>query len=458
MKLAVIGGGGVRSPFLARTLVANAKQADINEIVFMDINEEKLEVFGNLSKHIASRIDSTIDFKTTTDPTVAIKDANYIITTIRVGDDIGRTRDEEIAQKYGLLGQETTGVGGFSFSLRSIPVLCEYLDLAKEIADPGCIAFNFTNPAGLVTECLKKLGYENVYGICDGPMSFQRELASRFESPDKFEATWYGLNHLSFLKDAKYDGQDVQAKLVSDEHIYANTDMKIMGRELVDILNGEFPNEYLYFFYYNNKVLESIANANSTRGRAVMEYNSTMLEEMKKADSSDFEKQFEIFYKALMMRESTYFTIESGIERNEEKPIISLDEFISQEDQGGYAGVALNFIKGFMGIKDVTMTLLVQNHGSIDFLGDEQVIEISCDISKGEVTRHKVKDVPVVQKQIITQIKAFEHLATEAIIHKSKKYAIQALMVHPLINTYDLATKLVTEIMETYPEYTAGWE
>lgn len=50
------------------------------------------------------------------------------------------------------------------------------------------------------------------------------------------------------------------------------------------------------------------------------------------------------------------------------------------------------------------------------------------------------------------------HLATEALINKSKITAIQALMVHPLINTYDLANKLVNEIIEAYPEYTKGWK
>lgn len=458
MKLAVIGGGGVRAPFLARTLVANAKDANIKEIVFMDINEEKLEIFGNLSKHIASQIDESIIFKTTTDAAEAIKHADYIITTIRVGDDLGRTTDEEIAQKYGVLGQETTGVGGFSFSLRSIPVLIEYLDLAKEIASPSCIAFNFTNPAGLVTECLKKLGYENVYGICDGPMEFQRQLASMFDIPEDFSCTWYGLNHLSYLTNVKYKGESVPDDLIVDDYIYSSTEMKIMDKKLINLLDGEFPNEYLYFFYYNNMVIDSLAKANSTRGRAVMDYNSKMLEQMKLIDKEDYEQQFKIFYTTLMMRENTYFTLESGSSRVEEKPVITLDEFISQEDTGGYAGVALNFIKGFMGIKDISMTLLVQNRGSIDFLNDDQVIEISCDISEGKIVQHKVSNIPPLQKHMINQVKLFEHLATEAIINKSKDQAIQALMVHPLINTFDLANKLVEEIMITYPQYTEGWD
>lgn len=457
MKLAVIGGGGVRAPFLARTLVAHATQCDITEIVFMDVDETKLEIFGNLSAHIAERIDNDIEFSITSDARQAIQNADYVITTIREGGDLGRKKDEQIAQKFNVFGQETTGVGGFSFSLRSIPTLIGYMDLVKEVANPKCIVFNFTNPAGLVTECLKKLGYQNVYGICDGPMEFQNQIADICGEREKFKCTWYGLNHLSYMRDAKYDGKSVQDELVNNPVIYEETEMKIMSKSLVEALNYEFPNEYLYFFYYNNTVMDSLRKANTTRGQAVMEINARMLEEMKKVDINDYETQFSIFHKHLMERENSYFTLESGEERVYERQPLSLSEFLSETDEGGYAGVALNFIKGFTGKNNVTMTLLVQNEGTIDFLKDEEVIEISCDISEGKVEKHKIENVELAQKQMIKQVKTFEDLATKAIINKDKEDGIRALMVHPLINTYDLAEKLMTEIIEVYPEYTEGW-
>lgn len=457
MKLAVIGGGGVRAPFLARTLIAHARECDISEIVFMDIDAEKLKIFGNLSAHIAKKIDSKIKFRTTMNAREAVKDANYVITTIREGGDEGRTKDEQIAQKFNVFGQETTGVGGFSFSLRSIPILIEYMDMVKEIANKNCIVFNFTNPAGLVTECLKKLGYENVYGICDGPMEFQSQVADLCGVRSKFSCTWYGLNHLSYMRDAMYDGKSVQKDLVNNDVVYKETEMKIMSKGLVEALNYEFPNEYLYFFYYNNTVMDSLRKVNSTRGQAVMEINKRMLTEMKKVDSKDFEKQFKIFHKHLMERENSYFTLESGKERVYERQVLTLSEFLEEKDEGGYAGVALNFIKGFTGKSEVTMTLLVQNKGTIDFLKDEDVIEISCDISKGQITKHHVGDVDLPQKQMIKQVKTFEDLATKAIINKDVQEGIRALMVHPLINTYDLAEKLMKEIMAVYSKYTDGW-
>ena len=126
MKLTVLGGGGVRSPFLAKSLTNKAKELGITKITFMDNDEEKLKIYGGIAKRVADAIDSEIEFELTTDVENAVTDANYVITTLRVGQDEGRFQDETIAQKYGILGQETTGIGGFAMSLRSIPVLKEY--------------------------------------------------------------------------------------------------------------------------------------------------------------------------------------------------------------------------------------------------------------------------------------------------------------------------------------------
>ena len=43
MKITVIGGGGVRSMFLAKSLAQNSERLGFEEIVFMDHDEEKLD-------------------------------------------------------------------------------------------------------------------------------------------------------------------------------------------------------------------------------------------------------------------------------------------------------------------------------------------------------------------------------------------------------------------------------
>ena len=155
MKLTVIGGGGVRSMFLAKSIAQKARELDITELVFMDDNGRKLDIYGAMAKTVAAKICPELKFTLTTDATAAVSGADYVITTIRVGGDDMRVRDERIALGMGVLGQETTGAAGFSFAMRSVPALTDYCELVKRCAAPGCKVFNFTNPAGIVSQTLR---------------------------------------------------------------------------------------------------------------------------------------------------------------------------------------------------------------------------------------------------------------------------------------------------------------
>lgn len=147
MKITVIGGGGVRSMFLAKSIARKAQQLGIDELCFMDNNEEKLRIYGGMAAHVARILCPQMKFSLTSDAVKAVKDADYVITTIRVGEDDMRAKDERIALNKGILGQETTGAAGFSFAMRSVPALAEYCELIKKYSSENVKVFNFTNPA-----------------------------------------------------------------------------------------------------------------------------------------------------------------------------------------------------------------------------------------------------------------------------------------------------------------------
>ena len=137
MKLTVLGGGGVRSPFLAKSLALQVNKIGVTSVVFMDNNDKKLQIYGNLSKEIFEKLNDKVKFSIISDPIEALKDADYIITTIRVGEEEGRVKDERVALKNGVLGQETTGPGGFSFSIRSIPIILDYCKMIEKYSSKG---------------------------------------------------------------------------------------------------------------------------------------------------------------------------------------------------------------------------------------------------------------------------------------------------------------------------------
>ncbi len=201
MKLTVLGGGGVRSAFLAKSLAYNAHRIGLTEVVFLDNSADNLAIFGEIARYVFNTIRPDIQFSTTTDPVAALQDANYIITTLRVGGDESRIRDERIALEHNTLGGETTGAGGFAMAMRSIPAILRYCRLIEEHAAEDAILFNFTNPSGLVTEAIIKSGFKRrVYGICDAPSELIRELPAILGCEERdLSVECYGLNHFSGL-------------------------------------------------------------------------------------------------------------------------------------------------------------------------------------------------------------------------------------------------------------------
>ena len=459
MKLAVLGGGGVRSPFLAKSIALSAEKAGIDEVVFMDINAKKLKIFGSIAEKISKTLNPKLKFETTTDPIYAVKDAGVVITTIRVGDDEGRVKDERIALDNGVLGQETTGAGGFAMALRSVPVLLDYCKLIKKYALKDSLVFNFTNPSGIVTQALRSEGFNNVYGVCDAPSEFLiqvQELLGLNKGRVTFEC--FGLNHLSWFRKFSVDGEDVTEKILSDDKLYTETEMKVFDPDLIKLSGNLFLNEYLYFYYYREKAVNSILASNKTRGETILEINSEMMEDLEKINiDTDADKLFETYMGHYLRRHNSYFSIESTIKR-EDKEAPSWEEYINTPDDGGYAGVALQFLEARATGKEIDMVLSVPNEGSIEGLNDDDVVEISCVIGKNGAMPKKIGKVPEMQMNLIRQIKQYEKCTVAAIKNRDRDMAVKALTVHPLVSSYSLAKKLVDEYLTAHNKYVGDWK
>jgi 6-phospho-beta-glucosidase len=116
--------------------------------------------------------------------------------------------DEQVPLRYGLVGQETTGAGGFSMALRTIPVMLEYARLIEQVA-PDAWVVNFTNPAGLITQALRDSTTARVVGICDTPTAMKRTLARFFEvPPEEVDLDNFGLNHLGWVRGVVVEGRE----------------------------------------------------------------------------------------------------------------------------------------------------------------------------------------------------------------------------------------------------------
>ncbi len=451
MKLTVIGGGGVRSMFLAKSLASKAKQLGIKELCFMDNDEEKLNIFGKMASHIAKMIYPDIRFYLTTDSIEAVRDADYVITTIRVGGDSMRVRDERIALNMGILGQETTGAAGFSFAMRSIPALLKYCEEIKQYAKSDVKVFNFTNPAGLVSQALRDSGYTFTFGICDAPSSMLHSFADLLNvSSDRVYGDIYGLNHLSFFKSVTVDSEDVLDELIENDEAYNNTDMRYFSKEM--LRSRRFiPNEYLYYFFNREQSVANILKADKTRGEQIEEINRMMIAELSKIDIDvDFDTALSIFEKYYGMRENSYMASETGVKRQK---IWKFDPF--SEDDGGYAGVALRYIEIINSSYVGKMIFCTENKGALPFLEDGDIVEITCEVGKDFLNpiRFNTNEIDSYAKELIRRVKLYERTASKAILTGDRSLAAEALALHPLVSSYSLAERLTQEYAELNKDY-----
>ena len=151
MKLAIVGGGGVRAPLFVQSALKRAARLNLTEICLMDTDAAQLQLIGALCTELARRDGGRVAITTTTSAETAFAGVSHVVTTVRPGGAEGRVTDERIAQKHGVLGQETTGACGFAMALRSIPTILDYARTLRAIS-PDAWLYNFTNPAGLVSQ------------------------------------------------------------------------------------------------------------------------------------------------------------------------------------------------------------------------------------------------------------------------------------------------------------------
>ena len=448
MKIAVIGGGGVRSMFLAKSIAQKAERLHIDELCFMDNNEKKLKIYGGMAAHVASLLCPALN------AVDAVRDADYVITTIRVGEDDMRAKDERIALGKGVLGQETTGAAGFSFAMRSVPALAEYCELIKKYSKRNVKVFNFTNPAGVVSQTLRDMGYDFTYGICDAPSGMLRSFALLYnESPDNISGEVYGLNHLSYFKSIILNGKEIMNELIENDDAYIKTDMRYFSKELLRDRKSVL-NEYLYYFYYREQAVENILKAEQTRGEQIRDINKHMTAELSAMDiENDFEGCLKVFERWYGMREGSYMASETGVKRTAPW---KFDMY--EEDDGGYAGVALKFIETAQSGTTGTMIMCIPNNGSINGLRDDDVVEITCDVNADGCTPHYIGDVDEQNLEMIRRVKIYERLSSKAIREKDRAAAVQALTLHPLVNSYSLAKELVDEFIEHNKAYSSDWK
>jgi 6-phospho-beta-glucosidase len=420
LKIAVIGAGSTYTPELLDGFIRRKDRLTVAELRLMDIDEEKLSVISALAERMFKKTGLGPSLITTGDLDRALEGADYVIAQIRVGGLAARIRDEKIPLKYGLMGQETTGIGGMMNALRTIPVI---LDLARRMERlcPRATLINFSNPSGLVAEAVANRTTVRMWGLCNGPINMVRHLQSLLPLGVKnFDYDFVGLNHLCWITAAYADGVDMLPPLIA-QGTGAATLKNIDGIDYPSDLRSAVPYlpvAYLNYFYFRNQELRTLQGAIKSRGEVVQE----------------IEKELLTSYRDPNMNE---------------KPV-------SLEKRGGalYSEAAVSLIEAVENDTGTVHVIDVPNRGSYDFMDDDDVVEVKCRIDAQGAHPIPLRGFshPVVIS-LIRSLKAYEKLAARAALTGDRTSALGALLVHPLVGDYSAASAALDEMLLANRDY-----
>ena len=252
-KVAVIGGGSTYTPELVEGLANRRTRLPIDELVLHDIDDQRREIVGGLAGRMLRRTDWGGRLTLTGDAVAAVEDADFVLIQLRIGGQAARLLDETLPLRFGTIGQETTGAGGFAKALRTVPVILELAELVRRHAAPSAWIIDFTNPVGIVTQALADEGHRAL-GLCNVAISLQRRLAGRLGiEPDRLTLDHVGLNHLSWITAARVDGVDRLPELLARDGATIAGDLKLPVELLREL--GAVPSYYLRYYYAFDEVL-----------------------------------------------------------------------------------------------------------------------------------------------------------------------------------------------------------
>ncbi len=431
MKISVIGGGSTYTPELVNGFLERVNEFPLNELWLMDIDEQRLKIVGGFAQRMVHANGSPFKVILSTDQREAVEASSYVITQLRVGQMQARRDDEYLGQRHGLIGQETTGVGGMAKALRTIPVI---LDVARDLENWGekdALLVNFTNPAGLITQALHLYapGVDSV-GVCNAPLTAKMDIIEHLENhfrdridPQRAELNTLGLNHLSWHRGFTVGGEDIWPKVL--EAYLSGEDQSHQDnweRQVIDVLRM-LPNYYLKYFYDTRNSLAAQDAWPPSRADEVMEIELELLDMY--ADPGLDQPPDE-----LMKRGGAY-----------------------------YSTVATQLLNAHYNDLNETHVLNVANEGAVDGWPFDWVLEMPARVNRKGIRPLPAEPLPPVCYGLIAQVKAFELYTIEAAVHGDRQAALQALLAHPLGPEADQLAPVLEDILNTHRQYLPGfWE
>jgi 6-phospho-beta-glucosidase len=417
MKVAVIGAGSTYTPELVSGLARERERIDVGDLVLHDIDAERLGIVAGLAGRMLDRAGYTGRLEGTGDLARAVDGADFVLIQIRVGGQEARLGDETIPLACGCIGQETTGAGGFAKAMRTVPVVLGIADEVRRRAATDAWIIDFTNPVGIVTRGLLDAGHRAI-GLCNVAIGFQRSLARMLGiEPDHVLVDQVGLNHLTWVRAVRVDGDDILPRLL-EEHGDEIAEQIEIPRRLLDEL-GAIPSYYLHYFYSPDEVLaEQVCG--TPRAATVMEIERGLLD----------------LYR------------DPGLA---EKPALL-------EQRGGafYSDAAIGLAASLATGDEVVHVVDIRNGRTLEGLAADDVVEVPARVGRDGAKPLEQSPLAPELLGLVQHVAAYERLTARAAVTVDPVLAKKALLTHPLIGQNGLAEQLLEQLLEAGAERLRG--
>lgn len=429
-SITVLGGGSAYTPGLIEGLLRLQDRLPLRTLTLMDIDANKLDTIGALVKRMVNASDPAVEVRTTTDRGEALAGADFVLCQIRVGGLAGRHIDESVPLKYGVIGQETTGPGGFAMALRTIPVL---VDIAREMEKrcPDAWLINYTNPTGIVAQAVHHVSPVKMISICDVPIGIQHFVALALGLPrDALTLDYVGLNHLGWIRHVWLGGQDLLPTLRSlagqfdPRHVPPGIglDEERFGRDVHYMIElfakiGVIPSPYLMYYYYSDELVASAKAAPLTRAQEVMAIERDLLPfyaEVAAGERVDLWKKRGGDWHADMMME-----LVAAIANDEQRRFI----------------------------------VNLPNNGIIEGLPNDKVVEVPAVVGARGAETLGVGKLQPDMLGLMQVVGAYETLTVEAALEGSYDKALRALTLHPLVPSITIAEAILNDYLSAHAAY-----
>jgi 6-phospho-beta-glucosidase len=439
VKLTILGGGGFRVPLVYGALLTDRGEGRVTEVVLHDLDDSRLYAVARVLAEQAATVPDAPTVTATTDLDEALRGADFIFSAIRVGGLEGRANDERVALAQGVLGQETVGAGGIAYGLRTVPVA---VDIAQRVARlaPDAWVINFTNPAGLVTEAMSRHLGDRVIGICDSPVGLGRRIATVLgANPREAFIDYVGLNHLGWVRGLRVAGRDELPRLLADPDLLGSFEEgKLFGTDWLQSL-GAIPNEYLHYYYFNRETVRAYSEVERTRGAFLRDQQAQFYDEMKRPDA----EALTAWDRTRAEREATYMS--------ENRETAGAGERDADDLSGGYEKVALALMRAIARDERTTLILNVRNQGALSVLDTDAVIEVPCLVDANGAHPVAVAPLPDHATGLVCAVKGVEREVLAAAESGSRTTAVKAFALHPLVDSVNVARRLVEGYTEVHP-------